>query len=203
MTLGGCTILAVEGTHAAGKTTLVHALAAHYGAVGVQVATVEEPARSRPFIDDIVMRGKGDFDLVTQVDLFAAQLVGQIRHARGRRLLIADKTIANVLAYARIFVDHQSGGHDEAVLAAMQQFCQAWAGVYDAVFLCQDHFDATVPGDPYRSRVQRLQRVAHSSVQAAIVDTGHRVFNIPAGFDLTSRVAWVVSQVDQAGLLSG
>jgi transcriptional regulator with XRE-family HTH domain len=50
VSLGGCTIRAIEGTHATGKTTLMHALAAHCGAHGVHVGTVDEPARSSPYI---------------------------------------------------------------------------------------------------------------------------------------------------------
>jgi hypothetical protein len=39
-------VLAVEGTHASGKTTLTHALAAWYREHGIHVTTVEEPASS-------------------------------------------------------------------------------------------------------------------------------------------------------------
>jgi hypothetical protein len=48
----------------------------------VHVTTVEEPARGSPFIEDVVVHGKGQFDLVTEVDLFAAQLSAQLRAAR-------------------------------------------------------------------------------------------------------------------------
>ena len=37
-----CAVLAIEGTHASGKTTLTHALAARYRERGIHVATVEE-----------------------------------------------------------------------------------------------------------------------------------------------------------------
>lgn len=40
-----CAVLAVEGTHVSGKTTLTHALAAHYREQGIHVATVEELAQ--------------------------------------------------------------------------------------------------------------------------------------------------------------
>jgi len=42
--LRDCVVIAVEGTHASGKTTLTHALAAYYREQGIHVATVEEPA---------------------------------------------------------------------------------------------------------------------------------------------------------------
>src|SRR5439155_11276189 len=69
----GCVLVAVEGTHASGKTTLVHALTAHYRAQGVLVDCVPEPARTSPFIEDTVIHRTGGFDLTTEVDLFAAQ----------------------------------------------------------------------------------------------------------------------------------
>ncbi len=61
--LRDCVVLAIEGTHASGKTTLVHGLAAHYRERGIHVATVEEPARGSPFIEEIVVHGKGRFDV--------------------------------------------------------------------------------------------------------------------------------------------
>lgn len=46
MSMRDCIVIAIEGTHACGKTTLVHALMAHYRAQGVNVACTGEPARS-------------------------------------------------------------------------------------------------------------------------------------------------------------
>ena len=103
--LRDCVVIAVEGTHASGKTTLTHALAAHYRETGIHVATVEEPARHSPFVEEIVVHGHGQFDLETEVDLFAAQLSAQLRAARQHTMIICDKTIANVLAYARIVLE--------------------------------------------------------------------------------------------------
>ena len=77
-------VLAVEGTHASGKTTLTHGLAAHYREQGIHVATVEEPARRSPF-EEIVVHGRGQFDLETEADLFGAQLSAQLRAAHQRR----------------------------------------------------------------------------------------------------------------------
>ena len=64
--LRDCIVIAIEGTHASGKTTLTHALAAYYRERGIHVATVEEPARHSPFIEEIVVHGKGTFDLETE-----------------------------------------------------------------------------------------------------------------------------------------
>jgi thymidylate kinase len=45
-------LVAIEGTHASGKTTLVHALTAHYRERGVLVDCTAEPARTSPFIEE-------------------------------------------------------------------------------------------------------------------------------------------------------
>ncbi|MCT2280774.1 hypothetical protein M3G91_24455 [Micromonospora chalcea] len=58
MTIRTCVVVSIEGTHAAGKTTLVHALTAHYRARGVLVACTPEPARTSPFIEETVIHGK-------------------------------------------------------------------------------------------------------------------------------------------------
>jgi thymidylate kinase len=107
--LRDCIVIAIEGTHASGKTTLTHALAAHYREQGIHVATVEEPARHSPFIEEIVVHGKGQFDLETEVDLFGAMLSAQLRAARQHTMIIADKTIANVMAYAWIVLQTPPG----------------------------------------------------------------------------------------------
>jgi hypothetical protein len=68
----------------------------------VHVTTVQEPARGSPFIEDVVVHGKGRFDLVTEVNLFAAQLfaaqLSAQRRAACQHTMICDQTIANVLA---------------------------------------------------------------------------------------------------------
>ncbi len=151
MSLRGCTVIAIEGTHAAGKTTLVHALAAAYGLRGVHVGTVEDPARSSPLIDEIVIQGRGDFDLAVEVD---------------------------------------------------EDFCRAWAPVYDAVFISNDCYPAS-PSDPYRNRVTDLQTPAHHAVRAACQQAGLHLIDIPAELELDARVAWIASRVDRDGLTAG
>lgn len=139
--LRDCVVLAVEGTHASGKTTPTHALAAHYRERGMHAATVEEPARNSPLIEEIVplieeivVHGKGDFDLECEVDLLAAQLSAQLRAARQHAMIICDKTIVNVLAYAWLVLQAPPGSRGAATLAAMESLCRAWASSYDAVF---------------------------------------------------------------------
>ena len=191
----GSVVLAIEGTHASGKTTLTHALAAHYREQGIHVATVEEPARSSPFIEEIVVHGHGQFDLETEADLFGAQLSAQLRAARQHAMIIADKTIANVLAYARLVLAAPPGSREEAVLQAMETFCRAWAPLYDVVFYCCDQFSQQQDGDPYRARVLDLQPAANRVVRQTCAAAGQHIIDIPPGLTTAERVSWTAARV--------
>ena len=198
--LRDCTVIAVEGTHASGKTTLTHALAAHYREQGIHVATVEEPARHSPFIEEIVVHGKGSFDLETEVDLFGAMLSAQLRAARQHTMIIADKTIANVMAYAWIVLQTPPGSREAAVLEAMKGFCQAWAPTYDAVFYCVDRFDQHQQGDPYRAKMLDLQTAADRVVRSTCASVGQRVIDIPPNMTTAERVRWIAARVTRLGI---
>lgn len=189
-----CRLVAVEGTHAAGKTTLVHALVAHYQAQGLLVGCSEEPARTSPFMEDIVIHGQGEFDLVAEVDLFGAQLSEQLRASRRLQLLICDKTVINVLAYARLVLDGPPGSHTADVLAAMAQFCAAWAPVYDAVFYCADNYHQD--NDPMRAKVSHLQDAAAQAVLDTCTAAGVALHHVPTGLTVDQRVTWVARHID-------
>jgi predicted ATPase len=198
--LRDCVVLAVEGTHASGKTTLTHALAAYYRERGIHVATVEEPARHSPFIEEIVVHDKGAFDLEAEVDLFAAQLSAQLRAARQHTMIIADKTIANVMAYAWLVLQTPPGSREAAVLEAMKAFCEAWAPSYDAVFYCCDRFAQYLAGDPYRSKVLDLQPAADRVVRSVCATVGQRVIDIPPNMTTAERVRWIAARVTKLGI---
>jgi predicted ATPase len=198
--LRDCVVIAVEGTHASGKTTLTYALAAHYRERGVHVATVEEPARQSPFIEEIVVHGKREFDLECEVDLFAAQLSAQLRAARQHTMIICDKTVANVLAYAWIVLKPPPGSRSAITLDAIKTFCQSWAGSYDAVFYCRDRFNQNQVGDPYRSKVLDLQADADQVVRSTCAAVGQRVIDIPPNMSTAERVEWISGRLVYLGV---
>jgi predicted ATPase len=201
--LRDCAVIAIEGTHASGKTTLVHGLAAHYREHGIHVATVGEPARASPFIEEIVVHDKGQFDVECEADLFAAQLSAQLRAARQHTMIICDKTIANVLAYAWLVLPAPPGSREAAVLQAMEGFCRAWACVYDAVFYCCDQFSQHQAGDPYRAKVLDLQPAADRVVRSMCATVGQRVTDIPPGLTTAARIQWITTRITKLGLIPG
>jgi predicted ATPase len=199
--LRDCVVLAIEGTHASGKTTLTHALTAYYRERGIHVTTVEEPARHSPFIEDIVVHNRGTFDLETEADLFAAQLSAQLRAARQHSMIICDKTIANVLAYAWLVLETPPHSRAAATIAAMEAFCRAWAGTYDAVFYCCDRYSQHQAGDPYRAKVLELQSAADRAVRSICATVGQRVIDIPPNMTTSQRVAWITTHVAKLSLI--
>lgn len=200
MSIRDCRVIAVDGTHAGGKTTLIHALTAHYRRLGVNVAAMGEPARTSPFMEEIVLHGRGRFDLAAEIDVFAAHLRHQLRTARNHALLIADKTIVNVLAYARLLLDPKPGGPEDAVLDAMETFCRAWTHTYDLVVFAQDRY--TQPGDAFRSKVTDLQAAADEELRRAYMRLKVPLALLPEGLDTAQRVEWVVTRAEQDGVFT-
>jgi hypothetical protein len=81
-------------------------------------------------------------------------------------MIIADKTIANVLAYAWPVLQTPPGSREAGVLEAMKAFCEAGASTYDAVFYCCDRFGQHQAGDPCPSKVLDLQAAADRVVRS-------------------------------------
>ena len=147
-----------------------------------------------------VVHGKGQFDLETEVDLFGAMLSAQLRAARQHTMIIADKTIANVMAYAWLVLQTPPGSREAAVLEAMKTFCEAWAPAYDAVFYCCDRFDQHQQGDPYRAKVLDLQTAADRVVRSTCATVGQRIYDIPPNMTTAERVKWIATRVTRLGI---
>ena len=64
-------LVAFDGTHSSGKTTLIYAVASELKMRGVNCVVLPEPARNSPLVDDVVLRNIGSFDLPLKTDLFA------------------------------------------------------------------------------------------------------------------------------------
>ncbi|MGW7517846.1 AAA family ATPase [Streptomyces sp. NPDC054796] len=196
-----CTVIAVEGTQAAGKTTLVHALTAHLRERGIHVACTGEPAREAPFMEEIVLHGQGHFDLPAEIDLFGQQLTVPLRAARHHQLLIADKTPANVIALACLLLDTNVEPGAGSVLAAAESFCRAWMPlVYDTVIYCRDRYDQRAGGDRMRQNVHNLQDQADELIYKVCRDTGVHLLEMPTGLTNPERVRWAIQHVEQMGL---
>ncbi|MFF4902252.1 AAA family ATPase [Streptomyces sp. NPDC001068] len=202
MSVRECRVIAVEGTQAAGKTTFVHALTAHLREQSIGVTCTGEPARTSPFMEDIVLHGTGPFDLVAELDLFAQHFTVPLRAARHHQVLITDKTPANVLALAGLVLDPTEPG-TASVLAAAEAMCRAWMPIaYDAIVYCRDRYDQKAGGDRMREKVLGLQDDADTAIYDACRATGVPMLEMPTGLTVSERVSWTMQRVGDMGLIA-
>ena len=187
MPIRDCRVVAIEGTHASGKTTLVHALVSHYRERGIHITCTGEPARTSPFMEEIVLHGKGVFDVVAELDALGAQITTQLRAARHHTLLVTDKTLINVVAYARLLLPPEN----LPVVEAMQHLCQATAGMYDAVFYTSDSYNPRQAGDRFRDKVAEQQTDVDAGLRQAAAHAGLRLIDVPKRLTTTERVTWI------------
>jgi hypothetical protein len=152
-------------------------------------------------MEDIVLHGEGDFDLVAELDLFAQHFTVPLRAARHHQVLITDKTPANVLALAGLVLDPTEPG-TAAVLAAAEEMCGAWMPVaYDAIVYCRDRYDQKAGGDRMREKVLNIQDESDSAIYEACRATGVPLLEMPMDLTVTERVQWTVERVGEMGLI--
>ncbi|TDD93843.1 AAA family ATPase [Actinomadura rubrisoli] len=197
MPIRDCTVIAIEGTHASGKTTLVHALTSHYREHGVHVACTGEPARVSPFMEDIVLHHVGTFDVVAELDALGAQLTAQLRTARHHQLLICDKTLLNAVAYARMLLPIE----DRAVLDAMAHLGRATAQLYDAVVYTADAFNPRPRGDRFRDKVAGQQDQLDELLRAELAAARLDPITVPEKLSTADRVRWISARLTTQGVI--
>jgi thymidylate kinase len=193
-------IIAVEGAHGTGKSTLVHALAAHYKSRDVHATALAEVARQSPFVEDVVIHGSGGFDISAELHLFGSQIAHEQSLARHHELVICDKTIANVLGYSLLLLQSAGEPFVRDMVAAMEVLCRIYAKQYDLVFYVSDLYELGRTNDPFRPREAGFQQQADEFIRRACRTIGLNLLEIPAGLSLVDKVAWVVERADAIGL---
>ncbi|MFF1359602.1 hypothetical protein [Streptomyces sp. NPDC058297] len=175
-------------------------MTAHLREQSVNVTCTGEPARVSPFMEDIVLHGEGNFDLVAELDLLAQHFTVPLRAARHHQVLITDKTPANVLALANLVLDPSEPGTG-AVLAAAEAMCRAWMPTaYDVVVYCRDQYDQKAGGDRMREKVLGLQNDADTAIYEACATTGVTMLEMPPDLTVAERVRWTVERLGDMGL---
>lgn len=153
-------------------------------------------------MEDIVLNGKGDFDLVAELDLLAQHFTVPLRAARHHQVLITDKTPANVLALAGLVLDSTEPGV-AAVLSAAEVLCRSWMSLaYDVVLYCEDRYDQKAGGDRMREKVLGLQDEAAEAIYQALRFSTVKILKVPMDLTVAERVQWAVERVDEMGLLA-
>ena len=200
MAIRRCRFVAFEGAHGTGKSTLVHALVAKLKAANIHAAALAEVARLSPFVEDVVIGGKDEFDVAAELHLFASQVAQEQLLSRHHDVVVCDKTLANVLAYAEMFLD-QSDDDAGRVLRAMIEFTRAYATRYDAVFYLSDRYDLSQTRDPFRPRDRTFQESADVAVKQACAKVGIVPVMMPNGLSLDEKITWLISSATLSPLL--
>jgi nicotinamide riboside kinase len=198
--IGCCRLVGIEGTHGTGKTTLAHALAARLKREHRNAGYAGETARESPFLEAAVVHGTGFMDVSAELHIFASQVAREQVLARHLEVLLCDKTVVNVLAYARLLLTDPDPT-TARLLAAMHDFCRAYATLYDAVLLVADRHDLGRTRDPYRPLDPALREAAEAELVRVCGELGLPLARVPPGLGLEGQVEWVLEHLDRAGLL--
>lgn len=184
-------VIAFDGTHSSGKTTLKYSVASALKENGINCVELTEPARNSPLVDDVVLRDLGQFDLPLELDLIADHISRTIRALRHAQVILADRTPANVIAYTRILVD-LSSEKDIMLFHAAVDFVKQWLKIYDLVFYCQDHYSIDLQVDPMRNKVINLQNQIDLQTQAEYAHAEINLNRIPKGLSNNDRTMYVL-----------
>ena len=192
--MSGSTVVALEGAHGTGKSTLAHALVAHYKLRSINAVLVSETARRSGFVEAVVIHGSGTFSLEAELQLFAAHISEEQLAARHHELVVCDKTVANVVGYARLLVSETCDAPN--LLDAMENFAAAYSSYYDKVFYLSETYDLSTTKDPYRPVDRKFQDDADRYIRRACEEADMHLIDLPHGLDLEDQVGWVSQRID-------
>lgn len=188
----GKTLIAFDGTHASGKTTLKYLMAAKLKEIGINCVVLPEPARNSVLVDDVVLRNKGDFDIPLEIDLIVNHISLCIRGARDGDIILSDRTPVNVLAYTKLLVD-SSDEMENGLLERCESLVEKWVEFYDLVFYCQDFYQADISKDNLRSKVVGIQSDVDSETRNQYDRFGCNLQFIPKGLSSEEKANFVLN----------
>jgi nicotinamide riboside kinase len=139
--------IAVFGTHAAAKTTLVYKLASFFKMLNKNVTVIHEVARQSPFPINT--------DVVYQTILYivASQLQQELEaEAQGFEIVISDRTLSD----AFIYLNHVE--RDNVLTHSLQSFCMDWILQYDVLIYLEPSEGFSISDDGVRAVDVNYQR---------------------------------------------
>ncbi len=130
-------LIAVTGTHGAGKTTLTYILAAYYKSKGMNVKLVQEVARNCPF----PINEKMTFE--TALWIYHEHSKKELEAQKDHDVVICDRTFFDSLIYAKYF-------NIKGVSFDIHDKIR-----YDQIFFVRPH--GTIQDDGFRSTDEKFQ----------------------------------------------
>lgn len=184
-------LIAIDGTHASGKTTLLYYIAAKLKERGVNCIVLQEPARNSPLLDDVIIRDLGKFDILIEADLIMNHISQCIRGTRDGDIILSDRTPVSVLAYKNLFVG-ASNETESLFWEKCEALVERWIDFYDLVFYCQDHYKIDVDKDKRRSKALNNQIEADLETQRQYERCHCDFQSIPLNLSLEEKGNFVI-----------
>lgn len=184
-------LVAFDGTHASGKTTLKYYVAAKLKEQGNHCVVLSEPARNSALVDDVVLRDVGNFDIPLEVDLVMNHISQCIRATRDGEIILSDRTPANVLAYTKLLVSSEDKLENE-LIEKCDMLVGTWNNFYDLIFYCQDFYFADIKKDQQRSKVAGIQLEVDQETRKQYEKYGCKLQYIPEGLSLEEKAEFVL-----------
>jgi nicotinamide riboside kinase len=194
MVIRNCKVVAVDGTHETGKSTLVAGLAAYLKSLGVNAAHFTEVARRSPYLEEAFFQPDGIVDIFTELSLFTTHVTEELNAARHHDILICDRTALNVLGYADVYLTDDGCPSNDSYVRAMREFARHYGAIYDIVFYLTDRYTSPYV-DPYRPVDESHRDAVDVAVQANYSALGINVVTVPVGLSLAEKVAWTGAKV--------
>ena len=188
-------IIAFEGTNASGKTTLIYSVASRLKEQGVICEVLGEPGRYSPMTEEILLYGKGSFDLPIQTEILAMHMVQSVRATRNTSLIIADRTPINTLAYTDLLVKPESR-RDEELIEVSHRLAELWTTYYDKIFYCQDFFNPSQDDDVIRRNDMEFKKTLDEKTRELYKQAGIELVLLPKNRTLEERTAFVLEQLN-------
>jgi thymidylate kinase len=191
--IGGGVLVAIEGAHGSGKTTLVMAVTACLKVAGWNAIAVAEVTRTSPFVEETaIFKGRG-YSISSQLQLFASQIVQENLAARHHEIVVADRSIFNSVAYGRFLLE---APEDRDVLDAMNRLAENYGRFYDCIFyLDASWLDAGV-NDAFRPTDSEFWHQANDSLISVLRHSGVLLLEVPVSLSLATMTDWVVARIE-------
>ena len=189
-----CLLIAFDGSHASGKTTLKYLVAAKLKEMGLNCVVLSEPARNNPLVDDVVLRNHEEFDIPLEVDLLMTHISSCIRGTRNGNVILSDRTPANVIAYTNLLVKTK----DDKELEFWKKcvgLVEGWMKFYDLIFYCQDFYTEKENQDKMRSKVVGMQQSVDLETRKQYEKFNYNLQYIPRGLTLEEKADLVINKI--------
>lgn len=190
MAIRSAKIVAIEGTHGSGKTTLVHSAVGYFRAMGINACDVPESARLSPFFESALLYDGPSIDKWAELHLIGDQIANEQARARVSDLLFIDRTVLNAASYWMV----RFPACDDILFQRTREFLLEYArAVYDMVFFLRDTYPSST--DDLRETDETFRRDVELRLHVDLNEAGVKVIEVPKGIEIGDRLKFIADSI--------